>query len=147
MKVAEAIKKAKNNKDVKQLESDGYYLGSCFTMNNGENWTLHFFNPDQEKIANVNVDEKITIGKQDDMAKPMHKLEKEPKITLNKALEKAKENCNLEINKTVCILHKKEKLEWSITFFSEGLSVHSFSISAKNGKIEKENKDSLLQIN
>lgn len=146
MKVTEAISKVEDNKDVQELKSQGYQLGSCFTMSEGKEWTLHFFNNQENKIANVEVKDDINIGKQDELSTDMNELKSQPKISLEKALEKAKNNCALEINKTVCILHEKENLEWSITFFSNALSVHSFTINAKTGKIEKENQDSLLQM-
>ena len=150
MEIKTAIEKAQQNDDVKQLHD--YFPGSCFACikKAGEevkDWTLLYYDPKTDKAIDVFVNEKfVTVSKETRLVNKIKKPDfSDLKITIGHALEIAQNNFTRSTINILITLHKKDELVWTINMIGVDLSVISYDIDAKTGKIVHEESASLIR--
>jgi uncharacterized membrane protein YkoI len=150
MEIAEAIRRAQESADVKKLKD--YFLASCFacvkkTDEIINDWTLLYYDPKTEKAVDCFVNDKyVTVSKE---TRPVSKIN-EPilgdlKITIERALEIAQNRFAKSTINILITLHQKSALTWTINMIGADLSVITYDIDAKNGKVTGEESTSLIR--
>ena len=141
-------------------EHKEYFLSNVFIMlEDSENIgdiQFGFCNDTGEKITSFIFNEKIKDKFEDDIfKKPGSKVSKieieEAKIEIEDALKIAnksnKEYYPTEFaTKKMLILQNIEDMIWNITFITKSFNMINFKIDAKEGKLLKHEKKSLLQL-
>ncbi len=69
---------------------------------------------------------------------------KKIKVSASKALDIATKKNKSAAEKTLIVLENAEKYVWVVNFFTKSLDLISLKIDAKNGKVLKETKSSLI---
>lgn len=150
MEVSEAIEKASNHSDIKALH--GYFLGSCFAVakksdDKIEDWTLMYYDSKTGKAVDCFVNKKfVTASKETRSVSPVEKMELSGlKITIERALEIAQNKFARGTINILITLHTKKALVWSISMIGVDLTVTTYDIDAKSGKILEEESTSLIR--
>ena len=150
MEITEAINRAQTSKDVKKLKD--YFLASCFACVKKpdeiiNDWTLLYYDPKTKKAIDCFVNEKfVTVSKE---TRPVSEIT-EPilgdlKIPIERALETAQNKFGKTTINILITLHQKTSLVWTINMIGADLSVITYDIDAKSGKITGEESTSLIR--
>jgi hypothetical protein len=157
MKIHEAVKVAEKSKDVKGLIQEGYFLNSGMAFlepldKDVEKWTLTFYNPAKNIVAQVEVDEAIvTLGER---GTPIHptkdKLDpKEIKTSSAKMLEKARNDFKRykqPISQIIMAIQSEGgKHLWHVNFVTTMLYLITVTLDAKKGNILSSEMHSLAK--
>ena len=114
MNFLEALERAQNDKEVKNLKN--YLLGSLFaslkpTQKSISEWTLHFYNPETKNIRNCIVNDSITLGNDEPAVSKIKELDmKNAKTQPEELVEKIKTKYKEDPIQILITLHQKEKL-------------------------------------
>ena len=155
MKIKDAINKAKEKKEIREiLESGGFFCSGFVTLGSGEKiekWNLSFYNPETGKITSVTVSEnKVELGVTDN---PLHREVYSPdeskiKVFGQEALEKAREEFRLygkPLAKILICFQKKGKECWNISFITKVGSIVNVKVDSQTGKIMNSEEINLFQ--
>ncbi len=145
MKLKDAVSKAREKKEIKDLiEGGGFFCSGFVTIDSEEKiekWNLSFYDPNKGKITSVLVREgSVEIGLTD---KPLHKKVYNPdesniKISGEEALEKAKKEFNgygKPLAKILISFQKKEKEFWNVSFITKLGSIVNVKVDPQSGGI------------
>jgi hypothetical protein len=150
MEIKDAIKRAENSNDVKNLH--GYFLGSCFACvktsdEEIKDWTLLYYDPKTDRAIDCFVNEKfVTVSKE---TRPVSRISKPDfsglDVTIQHALETAQNKFAKSTINILITLHRKDTLVWTINMIGKDLAVITYDIDAKTGKIVYEESTSLIR--
>jgi len=135
------------------------FLSSFFINSTPENfkkedWQIHFYNSDSDKLTTYVVGEKILVLGESEVFKdnkdPIEELNLDKvKITLEYAIKKGelilKDN-NETPTKIIIMLQKQVIPLWNITYVTEKFNMINIKINAENGELILNNTISLLSF-
>ena len=149
MDVSEAIEKASNSSDVKNLKS--YFLCSCFACikkmdEKIDHWTLLYYDEKAKKVVDCFVNsEFVTIG---DETPPIAEIERpnfdDLQINAEDAIEIAARNYRKSPLNILLTLHQNP-LKWTVNFISGDFIATTVDVDAKSGKILRKEETSLVR--
>jgi len=157
MKISDAVKAAEKSKDIKELLQDGYFLNSGMAFlepmdKDAEKWTLTYYNPIKNIVAQVEVNETIVaVGER---GTPIHptkeKLDlKEVKTSSAKMLEKARNDFKKYKQPVSQILMSIQteggRPIWRVNFITTMLHLITVTLDAKKGNILSSEMHSLAK--
>ena len=157
MKISDAVKAAEKSKDIKELLQDGYFLNSGMAFlepmdKDAEKWTLTYYNPIKNIVAQVEVNETIVaVGER---GTPIHptkeKLDlKEVKTSSAKMLEKARNDFKKYKQPISQILMSIQteggRPIWRVNFITTMLHLITVTLDAKKGNILSSEMHSLAK--
>ena len=155
MKIRDAIKKAKEKKEIKEIiEKGGFFCSGFVTLGSGEKiekWNVNFYDPETGKITSVSVSgNSVKIGTTD---VPLHSEVYNPdesKIIVGsqEALEKAREEFSLyakPLAKILISFQKKEEEYWNISFITKVGSIVNVKVDPRTGEVIKSEEINLFQ--
>jgi hypothetical protein len=152
MNVLDAIEKAENNENIKTLKD--FVLGSAFACVKDKEeitqWTILFYNPRTKKVIDCFVNEKfVTPGEETPALYETDELKEEDinkmKITVEKALEIAKEGVTKSIVNIMISLHKRDSILWSISIVATDMTALTIDINAETGDTIKKEETKLIR--
>jgi len=157
MKISDAVKAAEKSKDIKELLQDGYFLNSGMAFlepmdKDAEKWTLTYYNPIKNIVAQVEVDETIVaVGER---GTPIHPTKerldiKEVKTSSAKMLEKARNDFKKYKQPVSQILMsiqtEGDRPIWRVNFVTTLLYLITVRLDAKKGDILSSEMHSLAK--
>ena len=157
MKISEAVKVAEKSKDVKGLLKNGYFLNSGMAFlepldTDVEKWTLTFYNPAKNIVAQVEVDvDTVALGEK---GTPIHptaeKLDlKEIKTSSAKMLEKARgdfKKYKQPVSQIILTIQVEGGRHlWHVNFVTTMLYLITVKLDAKKGGILSSEMHSLAK--
>lgn len=155
MKIKDAIEKAKEKKEIREIiERGGFFCSGFVTLGSGEKiekWNLNFYSPENGKITSVSVSEDgVELGESD---KPLHSEVCNPDeskiiVSSQEALEKARQEFRLyakPLAKILICFQKKGKECWNISFITKVGSIVNVKIDSQNGEVIKSEEINLFQ--
>jgi uncharacterized membrane protein YkoI len=148
MLLADAVRKAENDKLVKKLSKD-HFLCSAFAFIKDDDikeWILHYFSPENKKMVDCFVSNTVTIGDETPAIKDMKELNPgKIKITYKKAVTIIKKNFEKKIVSSMISLHQKEKIIWTVSMITQDMMITSFDLDAITGEIIEKKEESLIR--
>jgi hypothetical protein len=151
-----AIKRAKQDDKVKELQKNGYFLNSGISILKPErldivDWILTFYNPLKDEVVEVLVD---SVGLQiKEPAKPLKPGHKELKVdeiktNLENMFEKAQgefKKFKRPLSQVIITAQKEEDAIWRFNFITKTLEVATVTIDAKDGRVLSSELSSLMK--
>ncbi len=141
----EKLKKLLDSQEFKSWKEshNDFFLAHAFLMQDGE-WQFGFFNPKTEKMVTFICGEKIVHNNEEEILKSDAKISElnpdDVKVSINDALEKAKEILKKEYSKQIItkhfiIIQNITQPIFNITFLAQNFNTVNIKIDAKTGKV------------
>lgn len=142
-----AVKKAEENKEVKELKEKGYFLNSGISILRPDqdvisDWNLTYYNLQENMVVQVMVNGEDVRLKEP--AKPLNPTKNELKLdeiktNSSKMLEKVKKEF-LKMDKPLSqvimtVQDEGDFITWKINFITQTLEIVSFKVDTKTGNI------------
>ena len=132
----------------------GFFISSTPENFHNEDWQIHFYEKDSDKMVTYVVGEKIIFLGESDIFKEKNEEVEELnldkiKIDLDSVIKKCEfllKNHNEIATKIIIILQNHKVPIWNITYVTERFNMVNIKINAENGELIDDNVISLLSF-